>query len=55
MTSFSTGPKAPKAAAESDVYTALLCVAFLALLAATIYVGYRAMTLFGGLLPPGGG
>lgn len=55
MTSFGPGPKATKAAAESDVYTVLLCVAFLALLAATIYVGYRAVTLLGGLLPPGGG
>ena len=40
--------------ADSDIYTALLCVAFLFLLVATIYVGYRAQTLFGGLLPPGG-
>lgn len=40
--------------AENDIYTALLCVAFLFLLVATIYVAYRATTLLGGLLPPGG-
>lgn len=40
--------------AESDVYTVLLCIAFLSLLSATIYVAYRAVTLLGGLLPPGG-
>jgi hypothetical protein len=43
-----------RADADSDVYTVLLLVAFLSLLLATIYVGYRAVSLFGGLLPPGG-
>jgi hypothetical protein len=49
----STGPSS-RSTGESDIYTALLAVAFLFLLAATGYVGYRAVTLFGGLLPPGG-
>lgn len=48
------GPVRTGPTADSDVYTALLCIAFLFLLAATVYVGYRAMTVFGGLLPPGG-
>lgn len=39
---------------ESDVYTVLIFVAFLFVLTATIFVGYRAQTLFGALLPPGG-
>lgn len=41
-------------AAESDVYTALMLVACLFVLAALIYVLYRANDLFGTLLPPGG-
>lgn len=40
--------------ADNDVYTALAVVSFLFLLAATIYVGYKAFTLFGGLIPPAG-
>ena len=55
MANLGTGPQGSRPSAESDVYTVLLCVAFLALLAATIYVGYRAVTLFGGFMPPGGG
>jgi flagellin-like protein len=39
---------------ESDIYTALIVVAFLFVLVATIYVGYIAQTYFGTLLPPGG-
>lgn len=39
---------------DSDVYTVLLIVAFLSLLLSTVYVGYRATTMLGGLLPPGG-
>ena len=39
---------------ENDVYTALILVAFLFVLIATIYVGYKAQMLFGTLLPPGG-
>ncbi len=45
-----TGPRA-----ENDVYTALLVVAFLFALAATILVIYKAQVLFGWLLPPAGG
>ena len=41
--------------AENDVYTALIVVAFLFVLLATIFVGYQALTLFGTLLPSGGG
>jgi hypothetical protein len=41
-------------AAENDVYTALIFVALLFVLVATIYVATRAQTLFGTLLPPGG-
>lgn len=41
--------------AENDVYTAMMMVAFLFVLAAALYVGYRALSLFGTLLPPGGG
>jgi hypothetical protein len=44
----------PRPAAENDVYTALVVVSFLFVLAATIYVGFRAQTLFGTLIPPGG-
>ncbi len=33
----------------------LLLISFLFLLVGTIYVAYRAVTMFGGLLPPGGG
>lgn len=54
----STGPGLGRAArpdaADSDIYTVLLVLAFLALLLATVYVGYRAVTMLGGLLPPGG-
>jgi hypothetical protein len=39
---------------ENDIYTALILVAFLFVLTATIYVGFRAQMLFGTLLPPGG-
>ncbi len=50
------GPKAPgsRPGGQMDVYTALLLVAFLFLLAATIYVSYRSVAMFGGLLPPPG-
>lgn len=55
MSTMSTpGPGAARPSAEDDVYTALIIVAFLFVLTATIYVGYRAQTLFGTLLPPGG-
>jgi hypothetical protein len=54
MTMMSTGPRPSRPSGEADVYTALLLVACLFLLIATIYVAYRSVTLFGGLLPPGG-
>lgn len=43
-----------RSGAENDIYTVLILVAFLFVLTATIYVGFRAQTLFGTLLPPGG-
>jgi len=55
MSTISTaGPGLSRPSAENDVYTALIVVAFLFVLTATIYVGYRAQTLFDTLLPPGG-
>jgi hypothetical protein len=57
MATPSTGPgrtiARPKA--ENDIYTALMVVAFLFVLTATLYVGFRAMTLFGTVIPPPGG
>lgn len=43
-----------RTAADNNVYTALSLISFLMVLVATIYVGFRAQTLFGTLLPPGG-
>lgn len=56
MSRITTGPRAASArpAVGSDVYTVLLIAGALALLLAIIYVAYRAQTLFGGILPPGG-
>lgn len=45
----SSGPQA-----ENDIYTALIFIAFLFVLIATIYVAFKATTLFGSLIPPGG-
>jgi hypothetical protein len=50
----STGPGRSGPAAENDIYTVLVLVAFLFVLVATIYVAYRAQTMFGSVLPPGG-
>jgi hypothetical protein len=54
MSTLNTGPRLSRPSGENDVYTALLMVSFLAMLFATIYVSYRAVTMLGGLLPPGG-
>ncbi len=54
MTSAGSGPRLGRPSGESDIYTVLMAVAFLFLLAATIYTAYRAISMFGGLLPPGG-
>jgi hypothetical protein len=54
MANVSPGPGRSSRPAENDVYTVLLCVSLLFLLLATTYVVYRAVRLFGGLLPPGG-
>jgi hypothetical protein len=48
------GPGSARGGGDNDVYTGLIVIAFLFVLTATIYVGYRAQTLFGMLLPPGG-
>ena len=45
----------PSRSAENDVYTALVFVGFLFLLIATVYVGWRAATQLGSILPPPGG
>lgn len=52
MASSPLGGQRPSA--DNDIYTALVFVAFLFTLFATVYVAYRATTLFGSLLPPGG-
>lgn len=46
---------ATRAPAENDIYTVLIMIAFIMVLAATIYVGYQAQTLFGAVIPPAGG
>ena len=43
--------RSTRLSAENDIYTALMVVAFLFVLAAAIYVGYRAQVLFGTLVP----
>ena len=48
----SAGSSGPRA--ENDIYTALIFIAFLFVLITTIYVAFRATTLFGSLVPPGG-
>ncbi len=53
MSTTNLGPRITRSA-ENDVYTVLLLIALVALLAAIIYVAYRAVTMFGGLLPPTG-
>lgn len=48
-----TGPRT-RPHADNDVYTVLMLAAFLSLLIATVYVAYRAASMLGGVLPPGG-
>ncbi|NLF32434.1 MAG: hypothetical protein GX591_16280 [Planctomycetes bacterium] len=56
MTQMNTpGAGRMRPSAESDIYTVLVLIGLLSMLIETIYVGYRAMTLFGSLLPPGVG
>ena len=56
MAKVSKGPSRPAGPrADNDVYTVLTCVAFLFMLVATVYVGYRAVYLFETVLPPAGG
>jgi len=48
----STAPgRGSRPRAENDIYTVLALVAALFVLLATIYVGFRAFTLFGTILP----
>jgi len=56
MAKSETGPgrAVSRPSAENDIYTAVMAVAFLFVLTATLYVGFRAMSLFGSLLPPPG-
>jgi len=54
MTSANPGPRLSRPAADNDIYTVLMCIAFLFLLTATIYVAYRAITQLGGLFPAAG-
>ena len=56
MSMLNTPGGSPQRAAsgENDIFTALAFVAFLFVLAATSYVGYKVQTLFGTLLPPPG-
>ena len=55
MTSMSPGPsRGTQSKAENDVYTVLVLIAFLFVLVATLYVGFRAVDLFGTILPPPG-
>jgi hypothetical protein len=54
MSTLGGGPRGTRPRADNDVYSALMLVAFLCMLAATVYVGYRASLLFGTLLPPRG-
>lgn len=54
MAGATPGPIRSSRPAENDIYTVLLGLAFLFLLVATLYVAYRALALFGTLLPPGG-
>jgi hypothetical protein len=50
-----SGPaRGTRPAVDNDIYTALIVVAFFFVLAGTLYVGYRATSLFGTLLPPPG-
>ena len=40
--------------AENDIYTVLMLISFLFVLCATVYVAFKATTLFGSLVPAGG-
>ena len=55
MTRVSSGPSGgSQARADNDVYTVLVLVSFLFVLAETLYVGFRAVELFDTILPPPG-
>ena len=48
------GPASTRRDGGDDIYAALIFIAFLAVLIATVYVGYRAQVLFGKIIPIGG-
>lgn len=52
--SMMTTPGAGRQSGDNDIYTVLMLVGFLFVLIATVYVAYRAQTLFGTLIPFGG-
>lgn len=47
-------PGMQRKSGDDDIYAALIFIAFLAVLIATIYLGYRAQVLFGKIIPIGG-
>ncbi len=55
MSQFGTPGGASRYAPENDVYTVLAIIGFLFLVVALIYVGYRAQTMFGSVIPAPGG
>jgi hypothetical protein len=52
MSQLGPGPGRTRPAAEDDIYTALMAVAFVCVLIAAIYLAWRAVDLFGAVLPP---
>lgn len=55
MTTMPSGPlSGPRPGNDNDIYTLLTFIAFLFALVATAYVGYRTVSLFESLIPPGG-
>lgn len=53
MSTIGTGPGRVRAA-DDDIYTIMIVIAMLFLLVAMLYVGYRTVSLYGSLIPPGG-
>ncbi len=54
MSMMNTPGPGSRSGGENDVYTVLVLIAFLFVLIATIFVAYKAQSLFGTILPPGG-
>ena len=49
---FTTQPAAPVVKARNDVYTLLLIIGTIFVLAATVYMGYVCYDHYGTILPP---